>query len=115
MTVGIPSVINNMAMSVGFWLINLEAMKFGTTLLNSINLGNNISSLMYNLTSCFGTTVTTAVSLNLGAGQNKRAKASARASVVMSMLGGCLGIAIIYLFGLPIKVYAHMKAKTENK
>ena len=102
LVVGIPSVINNMAMSVGFWLINLEAMKFGTELLNSINLGNNISSLMYNLTSCFGTSVTTAVSLNLGAGQNKRAKASARASVVMSMLGGCLGIAIIYLFGLPI-------------
>ena len=102
LTVGIPSVINNMAMSVGFWLINLEAMKFGTTLLNSINLGNNISSLMYNLTSCFGTTVTTAVSLNLGAGQNKRAKASAVASVVMSTIGGFLGIAIIYLFGEPI-------------
>ena len=102
LTVGIPSVINNMAMSVGFWLINLESMKFGATLLNSINLGNNISSLMYNLTSCFGNTVTTAVSLNLGAGQNQRARASAKASVAMSMIGGCLGIAIIYLFGGPI-------------
>lgn len=102
LVVGIPSVINNMAMSVGFWLINLEAMKFGKELLNSINLGNNISSLMYNLTSCFGTSVTTAVSLNLGAGKNKRARASARASIVMSMLGGLIGIAIIFLLGEPI-------------
>ena len=102
LVVGIPSVINNMAMSVGFWLINLEAMKFGTALLNSINLGNNISSLMYNLTSCFGTSVTTAVSLNLGAGQNKRARASARSAIVMSFFGGFLGIAILYLFGGPI-------------
>lgn len=47
LVVGIPSVINNMAMSVGFWLINLESMKFGNEILNSINIGNNISSLMY--------------------------------------------------------------------
>ncbi len=102
LVVGIPSVINNMAMSVGFWLINLESMKFGNEILNSINIGNNISSLMYNLSSCFGTCVTTAVSLNLGAKQNKRARASAKSAIVMSTIGGMLGIVIIYLLGEPI-------------
>lgn len=102
LVVGIPSIINNVAMGLGFWLINLESMKFGNEVLNSINIGNNISSMMYNLSSCFGSCVTTAVSLNLGAKQNKRARASAKASIQMSVIGGFIGIAIIYLLGEPI-------------
>lgn len=100
--VGIPSVINNVAMGLGFWLINLESMKFGNEVLNSINIGNNISSMMYNLSSCFGTCVTAAVSLNLGAKQNLRARKSARAAIEMSVIGGLIGIAFIYLLGEPV-------------
>lgn len=102
LAVGIPSVINNVAMGIGFWLINIEAMKYGNVVLNSINIGNNISNMMYNLSSCFGSCVTTAVSLNLGAHQNKRARDSAKAAIQMSVLGGIIGIVFVYLLGGPI-------------
>ena len=45
--VGIPSVITNVTMSIGFLLINLESMKFGREVLNTMSVANSITNIAY--------------------------------------------------------------------
>lgn len=72
--VGIPSVVTNITMSVGFLLINIESMKFGREVLNAMNIGNSVTNLAYSTLNSFGTSITSIVSMNIGAKNYKRAK-----------------------------------------
>lgn len=72
--VGIPSVITNVTMSIGFLLINLESMKFGREVLNTMSVANSITNLAYSTLNSFGTSITSMVSMNVGAMNFKRAK-----------------------------------------
>lgn len=72
--VGIPSVVTNVTMQVGFLLINLESMKFGREILNTNSIANGITNVPYSALNSFGTSITSMVSMNVGAGNFKRAK-----------------------------------------
>ena len=71
--VGIPSVITNVTMSIGFLLINIESMKFGRDVLNSNSIANSITNLAYSTLNSFGTSITSMVSMNVGAQNYERA------------------------------------------
>ena len=72
--VGIPSVVTNVTMQVGFLLINLESMKYGSDILNTNSIANSITNVAYSSLNAFGTAITSMVSMNVGAMNYKRAK-----------------------------------------
>lgn len=95
--VGIPSVITNVTMQVGFLLINIESMKFGRDVLNTMNIANSITNLAYSTLNSFGTSITSMVSMNIGAKNYVRAK---QIVVYVFKLITYLSIAVIVLMSL---------------
>lgn len=88
--IGIPSMLTQMMLSLGFVLINNETQKYGAIVLNGQGIANNISSVCFNLPASFGSAITTMVSMNIGAGFPKRAKEST--------YKGCISAAITAVF-----------------
>lgn len=74
--IGIPSMLTQMIMSLGFVLINNETQKYGAVVLNGQGIANSITSVCFNVPSAFGSAVTTLVSMNIGCGNVDRAKKS---------------------------------------
>ncbi len=93
--IGIPSMITQMMLSLGFVLINNETQKYGAIVLNGQGIANNISSVCFNLPASFGSAVTTMVSMNIGAGRPERAKQSALKGCISSALTGVFVILVI--------------------
>ena len=93
--VGIPSMLSSIMLNLGFFLINNEVEKYGAVVLNGQGIANNISSVCFILPSSFGAAVTTMVSMNIGAGQGKKARSSCLTGCVISAITAALLIAII--------------------
>ena len=75
--IGVPSMLTQMIMSLGFVLINNETQKYGAVVLNGQGIANSITSVCFNVPSAFGSAVTTMVSMNVGSGNTDRARKSA--------------------------------------
>lgn len=93
--IGIPSMLTQMMLSLGFVLINNETQKYGAIVLNGQGIANNISSVCFNLPAAFGSAVTTMVSMNIGAGLPERAKKSAYRGCISSAITAVFIISII--------------------
>ncbi|NLO37256.1 MAG: MATE family efflux transporter [Clostridiaceae bacterium] len=93
--VGFPSILSSLILNLGFVLINNEVQKYGAIVLNGAGIASNISNLCFLLPSSYGTAITTLVSMNIGAEQEKRAKRACFAGCVISSLTAALLIAII--------------------
>src|SRR5699024_8153291 len=93
--IGIPSMLAQVMLNLGFFLINNEVQKYGATVLTGQGIANNITQVCFNLPSAFGSAVTTMVSMNVGAGQGKRAKKCCKIACGFSMVTAVLIIAII--------------------
>ncbi|MCL2352734.1 MAG: MATE family efflux transporter, partial [Firmicutes bacterium] len=74
MRVAVPAIILGSTKSAGFFIVNLELVKYGSAAIAGNGIGSDINQLFMNLTTCVGPAITTMVSLNVGAGQPKRAK-----------------------------------------
>ncbi len=93
--VGVPSVLSNMMLNLGFYLINNEVQKYGPIVLNGQGIANNISIICFILPSSFGAAVTTMVSMNIGAGQGDKARKSCIAGCFLSAVTAVFLIALI--------------------
>ena len=93
--VGFPSILSSLILNLGFVLINNEVQKYGAIVLNGAGIASNISNLCFLLPSSYGTAITTLVSMNIGAEQEKRAKRACFAGCVISSLTAALLIAIV--------------------
>lgn len=93
--IGVPSMLSTAMLNLGFFLINNETAKYGAVTLNGQGIANNISSICFNLPSSFGTSVTTLVSMNVGAGNGQRAKKSCIVGCIVSAITAAILIAII--------------------
>ncbi len=93
--VGAPSMLSNLILYAGFYLINNEVQKYGPDVLNGQGIANNISSVCFIAPSSFAAAVTTMVSMNVGAGQGERARTVTWVGCVMSAVTAALLIAII--------------------
>lgn len=93
--VGLPSMLSSLMLNLGFFLINNEVEKYGAIVLNGQGIANNITSVCFILPSSFGSSVTTMVSMNIGAGKGRKARASCLAGCIISAITAAVLIAII--------------------
>lgn len=91
---GVPAMLNSIMMNLGFFLINTEVIRYGATVLNAQTIAGNVSSMAFTLPSSVGTTVTTITSINIAAGQERRARRSFWAGVLICLILSAVMIAI---------------------
>ncbi len=93
--IGIPSVISSLMLNLGFVLINNEIQKYGPVVLTGQGIAGNITSVCFILPSSFGSSVTTMVSMNVGAGQADKARTACIVGCVISAITAALLIAVV--------------------
>lgn len=93
--VGIPSMLSSLMLNLGFFLINNEIEKYGPVVLNGQGIANSITAICFIIPSSFGSSVTTMVSMNIGAGQGAKARASCISGCVISAVSAVILIGIV--------------------
>lgn len=93
--IGIPSMISSIMLNVGFFLINNETEKYGPIVLTGQGIAGNITNVCFNLPSSFGSSITTIVSMNVGANRGNRARKSCIAGCIISAVTAAILIAIV--------------------
>ena len=93
--IGLPSMLSSVMLNLGFVLINNEIEKYGAVVLNGQGIANNISVVSFIVPASFGSAVTTMVSMNIGAGQGKKARSACLTGCVISAITAVIMIAII--------------------
>ena len=93
--IGFPSMLSNVILYLGFYLINNEVQKYGAIVLNGQGIANNISSVCFTVPASFASAVTTMVSMNVGAGKGERARTVTWVGCLMSAVTAALLIAVI--------------------
>ena len=86
----LPAMLTYSLINFGFFLINMEVERYGAYVLTAQTIASNINAMCFNLPSSIGTTVTTMVSMNIGARKPRNAKKSfiygCRVSVIISLI-----------------------------
>lgn len=93
--IGFPAMLTSFLLNLGFYLINNETQKYGPIVLNGQGIASNISSVCFILPGSFSAAVTTMVSMNIGAGNPRKAKRSCIAGCIISAITAVIVIAII--------------------
>ncbi len=93
--IGLPTMLSNLMIYVGFYLINNEVEKYGPIVLTGQGIANSITSVCFTLPSAFGAAVTTMVSMNVGAEQGDRARRACWLGCLMSAITAAALIGII--------------------
>jgi len=93
--VGLPSMLSNLMLNLGFYLINNEVQKYGAIVLNGQGIANNITSICFIVPSSYGSSVTTMVSMNIGADKGDRARTVCWLGCLISAITAVLLIAIV--------------------
>lgn len=93
--IGFPAMLSSLMLNLGFFLINNEVQKYGAVVLNGQGIANNITTICFNLPSAFGSSVTTMVSMNIGAKQPDKAKKACLVGCVISAITAVVLIAIV--------------------
>lgn len=86
----LPTMLTYSLINFGFFLINMEVERYGAYVLTAQTIASNINAMCFNLPSSIGTTVTTMVSMNIGARKPRNAKKTfiygCRVSVIISLI-----------------------------
>jgi putative MATE family efflux protein len=93
--IGVPSMLSTVMLNLGFLLINNEVAKYGSATLNGQGIAGNITSICFTLPSSFGTSVTTMVSMNVGAGRVDNAKKACLVGCIVSAITAAVTIAVV--------------------
>ncbi len=93
--IGAPSALSSLVLNFGFFLINNEIEKYGPVVMNGQGIANSITSICFILPSAFGSSVTTMVSMNVGAGQSDKARKSCLTGCIISAATAAILIAIV--------------------
>lgn len=96
---GIPTMLSNLTMSLGIFLINNDVQKYGAVVLNGAGIASNITGVCFIVPAAFGAAVTTMVSMNIGAGQPEKAKHACTAASGMSIVTSFIMIAFLMSLG----------------
>lgn len=100
--IGLPTMLSNVMLNLGFYLINNEVQKYGAIVLNGQGIANNITTICFAMTGAFGPTVTTMVSMNVGANHGERAKKTMWIGCGLSVLTAVVLIALTVPFVEPL-------------
>ncbi len=99
--IGIPSMLSSLMLNLGFFLINNEIEKYGPVVLTGQGIAGSITAVCFNLPSSFGSSITTMVSMNVGAGQGDKARRSCMQGCIISAITAAVLIAIV----IPLSPY----------
>ena len=86
LVLALPSMITYSLINFGFFLINMEVEKYGAIVLTAQTIASNINTMCFTLPSSIGTTVTTMVSMNIGAGKPENAEKSFKYGSLVSLV-----------------------------
>lgn len=81
-----PSMITYSLINFGFFLINMEVEKYGAIVLTAQTIASNLNTMCFTLPSSIGTTVTTMVSMNIGAEKPENAEKSFKYGSLVSLV-----------------------------
>jgi len=93
--IGLPSILTSLLISFGFFLINNEVEKYGSIVLNGQGIANNITAVCFIIPASFGSSVTTMVSMNVGAENGGKAFKSCVVGCIVSAVSALILIAVI--------------------
>jgi putative MATE family efflux protein len=93
--IGLPSILTSLLISFGFFLINNEVEKYGSIVLNGQGIANNITAVCFIIPASFGSSVTTMVSMNVGAENGRKAFKSCIVGCIVSAVSALILIAVI--------------------
>lgn len=93
--IGIPSMLSSIMLNLGFFLINNEIEKYGPIVLTGQGIAGNITSVCFIVPSSFAASVTTMVSMNVGAGQSSKAKRSCIDGCIISAITAAILILLV--------------------
>lgn len=93
--IGIPAMLSSVMLNLGFFLINNETEKYGAVTLNGQGIANNITSICFIVPSSYGSSVTTMVSMNVGAGNGEKAKKACITGCIVSAITAAVLIAVV--------------------
>lgn len=93
--IGAPSALSSLILNFGFYLINNEIEKYGPVYMQAQGIAGNITSICFILPSAFGSSVTTMVSMNVGAGQGDKARRSCLTGCAVSAITAAVLVAIV--------------------
>ena len=93
--VGLPTMLSNLMIYIGFYLITNEVEKYGSVVLVGQGIANSITNVCFALPAAFGSAVTTMVSMNVGAFQSERARRTCWTGCLWSAITAAALIAII--------------------
>ncbi len=104
--IGWASVLQNSTKSIGFFLVRLDIARYGEIAMSAQALSGDVNNMFQNFTICFDSAIVSFVSINIGAGNGKRAKKAAYlavkigviSSLVLAALSVTLGPTIIRLY-----------------
>ncbi len=109
--IGFPSMLSSVMLNIGFFLINNEVEKYGPIVLNGQGIANNITSICFILPSSFGASVTTMVSMNIGAKQGSKARKACLTGTVISAISAAILIAIVVPLSSHLTVFFTREAE----
>ena len=93
--VGIPSALSSLILNLGFFLINNEIEKYGPVVMNGQGIAGSITTICFIVPSSFASSVTTMVSMNVGAGQGEKAHRSCITGCIISAVTAAILIAVV--------------------
>lgn len=98
-----PSVVQNSTKSLSFFLIRLELMKYGAFALSISSVAGDLNQIFLNFSACYDAAVIAFVSVNIGAGDAKRAKSASQLAVRIGFISATV-LFIISHFATPLLV-----------
>ncbi len=92
-----PAVLNSMMMSIGFFLINLEAQKYGAIAINGLGIASNITNIAFILPTTIGSIVTTMISMNVGANNISRCKTILKSGMFLTTIISVISVTFVVM------------------
>lgn len=93
--ISIPAMLNNLMVSLGFFLINLEVQKYGSVAINGLGIANNITNLSFILPSTIGSVITTMISMNIGANNIERSKKILKNGIILTSIISIISVTLV--------------------
>lgn len=93
--IGFPAMLNSFFLNLGFLLINNETQRYGPLVLTGQGIAGSITAVCFTLPGCLSSAVTMMVSMNVGAGNPRKAKRSAFVGCVASAITAVVVIALV--------------------
>lgn len=110
----IPSILSYMSINLGFFLINIEIIKYGTDILAGITIASQINSICFIMPTSIATTITAMISINIGNKNIAKAKEVYEKGKILSMFVSLILMVFVLFYSEYIIKIFDVKFEIEN-